>query len=135
MSALDALSLFSVLPFAAILALLVYFTLKRAAWKRNTRRGKSLPGFCPSAAALSAVVLFGINFFRPSLAHLAEAVLREEPAEDDEGDPETPQKDLHRQLRKIRRGESLDRLTLTLPSTAQAASARPRQAGKPPRGT
>ncbi|MGB6192195.1 MAG: hypothetical protein WBF42_07000 [Terracidiphilus sp.] len=137
MSVLDALSLFPVLPFAAILALLVYYSLKRTAWKRNRRRGKSLLGFCPSSAALSAVVLFGINFIRPSLAHLAEAVLREEPTDDDEGDPETPQKQLRWQLQKIRRGEAVDRLTLTLPPLAPpapAAYARPREPTKPPRG-
>ncbi len=116
MSLLNALSYLPVLPFAAILALLAYYALKRALWKRNRRRGKSLSGFCPSSAAFSVVFLFGLNFIRPSLAHVTGAIQREECVEDEDGDPETPEKRLHRQLRKIRRGETVDRLLLDLPA-------------------
>lgn len=112
MSALDVLSFFTAFPFGVILALLLYYRLKRAAWKHNKRRGKS--GFCPSSAALGVVLLFGHNFIRPSLAHVIEVVQHEEREEDDEGDPEAPEKRLHRQLQKIRRGESVDHLTLRL---------------------
>ncbi len=114
MSALDALSYLPVLPFAAILALLVYYLLKRAAWKRARYRGKRRPGFCPSSAAFSVVFLFGVSFIRPSLAHVTEAIQYEESVEDDDGDPESPEKHLHRQLRKIRRGEAIDRLVMDL---------------------
>lgn len=52
------------------------------------------------------------QIYRPSLAHVAKAQIQqqEDTDEDDNGDPETPLKHLHRQLRRIRRGEHVERL-------------------------
>ena len=53
-------------------------------------------------------------FYRPSVAYTIEARLVETSDEDDEGDPESPLKRLHRQLRRIRHGEPIDTLVFRL---------------------
>jgi hypothetical protein len=56
-------------------------------------------------------------FYQPGLAHVLEAKLDEDADEDDSGDPESPEERLrhfHRQLRRIRRGEVIDRLVLRM---------------------
>jgi hypothetical protein len=98
------------LPFAAILAQLIYYCLRRSAWKRKRRRGQRNPGFCPSASALGVALLFTQIFIRPSLKHAIEERQQENADQDDSGDPEHPDKFLHRQLKRIRRGEQLDDL-------------------------
>jgi hypothetical protein len=46
------------------------------------------------------------------MEHAIEARQKEDVEEDDDGDPETPEKELSRQLRKIRRGEAVEVLKL-----------------------
>lgn len=104
----------SAFPFLAIFAILVYYFLRRAAWRSKQRRGYTRPGFYPSAAALGSILLFAQMFYRPSVAYAVEARLEVDVEEDDAGDPETPAKALERQLRRIRRGEPVDRLILRL---------------------
>jgi hypothetical protein len=53
-------------------------------------------------------------FYQQNVAYLLEAKQDEDADEDDSGDPETHAKQLHRQLRRIRRGEPVDRLVLRL---------------------
>jgi hypothetical protein len=112
MSTLDLLSTFAAAPFLAILGLLAHYAVKRAAWKHNQRRGKLSLGFCPSSAALGVVFLFAQVFVRPSLDHVIGAVQHEDVDEDDGGELDESERHLRRQLRKIRRGQSIDRLTL-----------------------
>lgn len=115
MSALDLLWMSALsAPFLAIIALLAYYQLKRTTWKWNHRRGKQKPGFCPSSAALGTIFLFAQVFTRPSIAHVIEARQVEDVDEDDDGDPDVPEKHLNRQLRKIRRGQPMDGLVLRL---------------------
>ena len=115
MSAFDVLWMSALsAPFLAIIVLLAYYQLKRTTWKWNRRRGKRNPGFCPSSAALGTIFLFAQVFTRPSIAHVFEARLAEDADEDDDGEPDSPGKDLNRQLRKIRRGEPIDSLVLRL---------------------
>ena len=77
------------------------------------RPGKLLrlrsPGFVLGLAFQFIQVLY-----QPSHAQVLEARLDEAAEEDDEGDPESTAKQLHRQLRRIRRGERLEHLTLRL---------------------
>lgn len=101
-------------PFLALIAILVHYQVRRSVWKREKRKGKKNPGFCPSAAALGAVFAFMPVFYRPSVDFLIKARIQEEVEEDDEGDPETPEKSLSRQLRRIRRGEPVEALELRL---------------------
>jgi hypothetical protein len=125
MSVLVALSAFATAPFVAILALLIHYSVKRAAWKRRRRRGKPASGFCPSSAALGVVFLFAQVFVRPSLDQMIEAVQHDVRDEDDEGDPDSPLRHFHRQLRRLRRGEAVDRLVLRLLPSAPSGPAEP----------
>ena len=101
-------------PFWAIAAILVHYQLRRATWRRNRRQGKKIGGFCPSSAALGVALLFLGVFYRPSVANVVEVKLDQEADEDDRGDPETLAKQLNRQLKRIRRGETVDTLVLRI---------------------
>lgn len=115
MSALDVVGIvvtgIQVLPIAAAL---VYFCVRRAVWKHKKRTGKRPAGFCPSMAGMGMAFLFLQTFHRPSLAHVVEVMREEDAEDDDEGEPDTPAAHLNRQLRRIRRGEKLETLTLRL---------------------
>jgi len=114
-SILDAVAMMAMaMPGLAILVILLHAALLRARWKRNKRKGLPNTGFCPSAAALGAVFLLTHTFVRPSLRHVIEARLRDDTDEDDDGDPDTPEKWLHLQLRRIRHGEPVETLVLRL---------------------
>lgn len=78
---------------------------------RNTQAG-----VFPSSTGLAAALLGLTLFYRPRLQHAVEAQQRqvEDVDEDDNGDPDTPLRHLHRQLRRIRRGEPIDKLVLRL---------------------
>jgi hypothetical protein len=103
-------SLLSASPFLAIVAILAHYHLRRSAWKRKKRKGKRMLGFCPSSAALGASFALISVFYRPSVDFLIKAEIQERVEEDDQGDPETPEGMLSRQLRRIRRGEKVERL-------------------------
>jgi hypothetical protein len=53
-------------------------------------------------------------FHRPSMAHVLEAKQDDDADEDDQGDPDSPHKHLHRQLRRVRRGQHVERLQVRL---------------------
>ena len=106
--------LLSASPFLGIVGILAYSQMQRSAWKRKKRKGKRALGFCPSSAALASAFLLFTTFYRPRMEFAIEAREQEKVEEDDEGDPETPEKHLNRQLRRIRRGEPVDRLDLRL---------------------
>jgi hypothetical protein len=101
-------------PFLAIVVILASYQVRRSVWRRKRRKGKRDLGFCPSSAALGAALLFLSIFYRPSVDFAIEASLQEEVEEDDQGDPETQEKHLGRQLRRIRRGERVEGLVLRL---------------------
>ncbi len=101
-------------PFLAIGAILVYYCLLRARWRLNQRLGRKNSGFCPSSSALGMAFLFLQVFYRPSVANVVEVKQEEDADEDDEGDPESLTKQLNRQLKRIRRGEPVERLVLRL---------------------
>jgi|SRR6266568_6518307 len=100
-------------PFAAILIILLHYHFRRARWKRALRQGRRPTGFCPSPSLAMAFDIVQ-TFYRPSVAYVIEAKLEEDVEEDDNGDPETPRKHFHRQLRRIRRGDPIDMLVLRL---------------------
>jgi hypothetical protein len=52
--------------------------------------------------------------YRPAVAYVIEEKQDEDADAEDGGEPETVNKQLHRQLRRIRRGEPVDRLVLRL---------------------
>jgi hypothetical protein len=110
-SAIAALALGS--PFLAIVGIVAYYYLSRGPWRRNRRRSST---FSSSSGAMATVLLGLTLIYRPRLQYAVEAQQRqvEDADEDDDGAPETPTKHLLRQLRRIRRGEEVDRLMLRL---------------------
>lgn len=101
-------------PFLAIFGILAYFQIRRSVWKRNRRKRRRALSFCPSSAALGAVFILITTFYRPRIDFAIEARLQKEVEEDDQGDPETPEKLFNHQLRRIRRGEPVETLELRL---------------------
>ena len=97
-------------PFLAIVAILAHYQVRRSVWKRKKRKGERILGFFPSSAALGAAVALIAVFYRPSADFMIKAEIQERVEEDDQGDPETPEGLLSRQLRRIRRGEKVERL-------------------------
>lgn len=102
------------LPFLAVAAILLHYCARRMVWRRRKRRVGANPGFCPSSAALGTILLFAQTFYRPSIAYVVEVRQEVDVEEDDAGDPDAPARQLERQLRRIRRGEPVDRLVLRL---------------------
>jgi len=105
----------SCLPFAAILMILAHYMLRRVMFRWRKQRGLGGLGFYPSAFALGMAFQFMQIFTRPSVAHVLVEKQKEEAEEDGDGDPESPAGKLrffHRQLRRIRRGDPVERLVL-----------------------
>lgn len=112
---LDALGMLGMsAPFLVIVAILVQYNLQRAAWKGGKRLGRKPSGTYPSSFALGMALPFLQVYYRPNIVYEIEAKLVEELEEADQGDPEAPARHLHRQLRRIRRGEPVDRLVIRL---------------------
>jgi hypothetical protein len=107
--ALSVLSLFMAAPFAAMVAILIVYNLQRIRWLRTTRVGR-LFGVQTSAVGLGMAFLFLQSFWQPSLAPVIEIRQQADAEEDDEVEPDTVAK----QLRRIRRGEPVERLVLRL---------------------
>ena len=101
-------------PFLVIVAILVHYRLRRAIFRRNQRLGRKIRGFCPSSFALGTALQLIPMFYRPSMDFAIKARAVEVLEEDDEGDPEKPAEHLHRQLRRIRRGDPVDTLVVEL---------------------
>jgi hypothetical protein len=68
------------------------------------------------AGALAAALMFLSAAYRPGIEFVAKAAIREQQdADDDEqGGPDLPRRHFLRQLRRVRRGEKLERLILRL---------------------
>lgn len=105
-----------VFAFTALAIVLVCSKMYQALWKRRKGHSKRRFGLFLPTAALGCAFLPLAVMYRPSLALLAKAQIQqmEDVDEDDNGDPENPAKHLRRQLRRIRRGEPAERLTLQL---------------------
>jgi hypothetical protein len=110
---LAACGSFAAAPFLAMATLLLWYFVRRALSRRQVRRGRPA-GFCPSSSALGVIFLIAQTFYRPEFSHVIEAPLREEVDEDDEGDPESPERQFNRQLKRIRRGEQVGDLVTRL---------------------
>jgi hypothetical protein len=102
------------IPFLAIIVILLHYSLRRFLWRRGKRLGKSNLGFYSTSFALGMALQFMQVYWRPSVSYVLEEKQDEEADEDDNGDPENLKKQLDRQLKRIRRGEPVDRLVLRL---------------------
>jgi hypothetical protein len=113
-SALAALAMGS--PFLAILLILIYYYIFRVPWGRKRKTPTRRSRFPPSSEGLGTVLLGLTLIYRPRIQYAVEAQQRqvENVDEDDNGDPDTPTRHLLRQLRRIRRGEEVESLTVRL---------------------
>jgi hypothetical protein len=105
---------------ALLFALVVY--VQRARWLRSQRRGRRLR-FYPTNMMLGLALQNLQVFAHPEIDHTLQEKYADEAEEDDEGDPDDPQKVLERQLRLIRNGETVDRLQVpvsSLPSSGDS---------------
>jgi hypothetical protein len=105
------------LPFVAIVFILAHYSLRRVLF-RSGRRGKDgRYVYCPSSAGLGMAFQYMQVFTRPSVAYVLEEKQSQKVDEDDDGGPDplaARMRHFHRQLRKIRRGDPVDRLILRI---------------------
>jgi len=87
--------------------------MRKSKTRRSPRRARA---GIPSDAGIAAAFQLLSMAYRPNHAFVAKAQIQqqEDADEDDDGSPETPIKHLHRQLRRIRRGEPVDHLVWRL---------------------
>jgi hypothetical protein len=102
-------------PFLATVVILVHYGLWRVHLLRTKQSGRKRSRLHSYCLALGMAFLQIMRvFYEPSVAYLLEAKQDEDVDEDDQGDPETVTKQLNRQLKRIRRGELVERLVLRL---------------------
>jgi hypothetical protein len=108
---------FPVLLMLIVTIVLVYHRLKLSIAARHRPCGRRRRiGIVASNALIGFAFLPLSIIYRPNLAEVAKAQLRqqEDVDEDGSGDPESPLTHLFRQLRRIRRGEKLETISLRL---------------------
>ncbi len=88
------------------------FCLRRFLWRQRKRRGKRNLGFCPTYTSAGNALQILQVIAQPRAEYVLAEKFDDEADDDDEGEPDTPEKHLHRQLRRIRRGEKVERLTV-----------------------
>jgi hypothetical protein len=94
------------------------FLFQRIRWKYRNRRGKKNSSFYPTYSSLGNALHVLQQLPEPDAASVIAEQLDDEADEDDEGELADPAKHLRRQLKRIRNGEQIDRLTiLLLPET------------------
>jgi hypothetical protein len=102
------------LSFLALSLIFVYFWLTRVLLRHRQRTGKRRSRLSGYGLALGLAFLQLVRtFYQPDLAYVLKARQDEDADEDDSCDPDTPEgrlKHFNRQLRRIRRGERVDRL-------------------------
>jgi len=94
-----------------VLAFWVVFAFRRYLWRR--RRGKR--GFLPTYTSAGNAFQTLQTMVQPEVEYVLAEKLEEESEEDEEGDLSDPAKHLRRQLRRIRLGKRVDRLTTYRP--------------------
>jgi hypothetical protein len=94
-----------------VLFICAAFFFQRFMWRRRRRLGRKRLGFYPSSAAMGNALQSLQVFAEPQVEHILEEKLEEAADEDDSGGPDDPTRHLHRQVRKLRQGKRLERLT------------------------
>ena len=102
-------------------AFIVAFSLKRAIlrWRnrhrkqgRNCSMSKSQTRFIASTFTLGFALQHLQALTHPNVEYVIEQQYDEAADEDDQGEPENTKTQLHRQLKRIRRGERVERLSI-----------------------
>jgi hypothetical protein len=104
--------------FLAVAVIFGYFCFTQVLLRRRRRAGRRRSRLSGYGVALGLAFMQLVRtFYQPDLGYLLEVKRDEDVDEDDSGDPETPEgrlRHFHRQLRRIRRGERVDRLVLRM---------------------
>lgn len=102
-------------PVTWLIAVACLLALKRLVG-RATGKPRKRRGMGADTAALGAAFQFFSIAYRPNHAFVARAQIeqQEDADEDEDGGPDTPVRRLHRQLKRIRRGEPVDTLVWRL---------------------
>jgi hypothetical protein len=111
---MSLVGIFVGLPYVAVVVLLSIFYFKRLRWRSKRRSGRRDLGFYPRSLSLGNAMQNLQVFTRPTVAYVLEEKYDEDAEEDDDGGPDDPTAHLKRQLKRIRRGESIDTLTVRL---------------------
>jgi hypothetical protein len=111
---MSLVGIFVGLPYVAVVVLLSIFYFKRVRWRSKRRSGRRDLGFYPRSLSLGNAMQNLQVFTRPTVAYVLEEKYDEDAEEDDDGGPDDPTAHLKRQLKRIRRGESIDTLTVRL---------------------
>jgi hypothetical protein len=98
--------------YAFVLLCCVLFGLRRFLWRRTKRQGRRNLGFCPTYTSAGNALQALQVMAQPRAGYVLTEKFDDTADDDDEGGPDTPDKHLHRQLRRIRRGEKVERLTV-----------------------
>ena len=99
-------------PMTWLIVAMVYVSWTRRRKRKPSGRHQAARAGIASDVGIAAAFQLLSLAYRPNHAFVAKAQIQqqEDTDEDDNGDPETPIRHLHRQLRRIRRGEQVDRL-------------------------
>ena len=109
------LMLAGLLVFVPLAVALIFFSVWRIGlWQRKRRGSLQSKIYSMCLAAGIGFLQFVQTFYQPNLNYVLSAIEDEDVDEDDQGDPDSPHKHLHRQLRRIRRGQHVDRLEVRL---------------------
>ncbi len=95
-----------------ILSCCIVFCVKRFLWRRRKRQGKRKLGFFPTYTSAGNALQALQAMAQPEAEYVLAEKFDDEADDDDKGEPETPEKHLERQLRRIRRGEKVEGLTV-----------------------
>lgn len=100
-------------PFLIIVVILLYHSIRSAIWNW-TRRGERPANVYRCSAALGFILLFVQVFYQPSESSVMEVQQEEDAEQDDQADPDQTQKAISQQLKRIRRGQPVENLTVRL---------------------
>jgi hypothetical protein len=99
----------------ALLLLIVYFHLApRTRGRRAGKRRRHTSAFSASTFSIGMALQHLEQIMRPEIQHQIHQIYEEDADQEESGDPDHPKAQLHRQLKRIRRGEEIDRLILRL---------------------
>jgi hypothetical protein len=87
------------------------FLFQRYRWRRRKRLGREKLGFYPRATSLGNGLHQLQTLAEPQVQHVIAEKLDEASEDDEDGGPVDPVAHLHRQARRIRRGEVVELLT------------------------
>lgn len=90
----------------------VTFCVRRFLWRRRKRQGRRILGFCPTYTSAGNALHALQAIAQPRVEFVLEKKFDDAADDDAEGGPDSPEKHLRHQLRRIRRGEKVERLTV-----------------------